>query len=162
VNTLQYFSTTSNLNSNYYYYYYYYILLPERTLSRAAQNGHIEENANCRLRRLFSTMSELLVSYHWSDFVTTTVCLSFHDQLMFFVNHLLFLFITAGQVGFSDLGLFCNDCDQRWVVVRSAKRCRHCILGLLDSAYLRLESQNLTCTPVQCILYTEHCVKFWG
>ncbi len=36
---------------------------------------------------------------------------------------------------------------QKWGIVRSAKRCHHCILGWLYSAYLRLESQNLTCNP---------------
>ncbi len=53
---------------------------------------------------------------------------------------------------------------QRWGIVISAKRCRHCILGY--SAYLRLESKNLTRNPfppwrlwtIQCTLYTEHCV----
>ncbi len=51
--------------------------------------------------------------------------------------------------------------------MRSAKRCRHCVLCLLYSAYLRLGSQNLTCNPatqqpwvVQSTLYTEQCVKF--
>ncbi len=52
--------------------------------------------------------------------------------------------------------------NQRKGTVRSAKRCRHCILSLLYSAYLRLESQNLTHNPpphpvqCQCTL-----VKFW-
>jgi hypothetical protein len=48
--------------------------------------------------------------------------------------------------------------------VRSAKRCRHCILGYQYSVYLRLESQNLTRNPSSWglgTLYTEHCVNFW-
>jgi hypothetical protein len=48
---------------------------------------------------------------------------------------------------------------QRWGIVRSAKRCRHCIVDFLYSDYLRLESQNSTpnpCSPtaVDCILFT--------
>jgi hypothetical protein len=58
--------------------------------------------------------------------------------------------------------------SQRWDIVRQAKICRHCIWEKLYSAYLRLESQNLSRNPfpsalpsVQWALYTEHCVKFW-
>jgi hypothetical protein len=55
--------------------------------------------------------------------------------------------------------------NQRWGIVRSAKRCRHCILGLLFSASVRLEPQNLTGNPspppIQCAPNTEDCVKFW-
>ncbi len=75
------------------------------------------------------------------------------------------------------ISAFCNhnffqQSAQRWGIVGSAKRCRHCILGSLCSAYWWLESQNLTRNPspppqkktlctVQCTLYTEHCIKSW-
>ncbi len=36
---------------------------------------------------------------------------------------------------------------QRWSIVRSAQRCRRCILGLIFSASLKLESLNLTRIP---------------
>ncbi len=54
----------------------------------------------------------------------------------------------------------------RWGNVRSAKRCRHCILGLLYSAYFGARVLNLTRNPcpstaVGCTVYTEHCVNFW-
>ncbi len=57
--------------------------------------------------------------------------------------------------------------DQRWGIVRSAKRCRHCILG---SLFCLFEDRipDLTRNPcfqqqwtVQGSLHTEHCVKFW-
>ncbi len=49
---------------------------------------------------------------------------------------------------------------QRWGIVRSAKRCRWCLLGLTYSASLNLESQNLT----QCSVYCAHCTvhNCWG
>jgi hypothetical protein len=53
---------------------------------------------------------------------------------------------------------------QRCGILRSSKKCRHCILGLKHSANLKLESQNLTHYSV----YSVHCpeggglrVKFW-
>ncbi len=51
---------------------------------------------------------------------------------------------------------------QRWGFVRSTKRCRHCILGLYYSAYLRQEFQNLTCNPPppSCGLYSIHCTFY--
>ncbi len=49
---------------------------------------------------------------------------------------------------------------QRWGIVRSTKRCRHCILGQLYSAYLRQESQNLTRIPSPP--YTAHCTLNTG
>ncbi len=40
-----------------------------------------------------------------------------------------------------DLEVILDSVHQRESIVRLAKRCRHCILGLLYSAYLRLESR---------------------
>ncbi len=42
----------------------------------------------------------------------------------------------------------------RYCIVRSAKRCRHCILGLLYSASSKLESQNQT----QCSMCSVHSI----
>jgi hypothetical protein len=53
-------------------------------------------------------------------------------------------------------------CTQRWSIVRSAKRCRHCILGLPYSAYFRLDSQNLTRHPppqMWTVQYSVHCTR---
>ncbi len=47
---------------------------------------------------------------------------------------------------------------QRWGSLRSAKRCRRCILGLLYSANLKLESPNLT----QCSVYSVQCTLYTG
>ncbi len=59
-----------------------------------------------------------------------------------------------------------DTCTQRWGTVRSAKRCRrHCILGLMYSAYFRRESQNLTrnpCPPTaEGGLYSVHSTVHW-
>ncbi len=43
---------------------------------------------------------------------------------------------------------------QRWGIVRSAKRCHRCILGLMYSASSKLESQNLA----QCSVCSVHCM----
>ncbi len=54
-----------------------------------------------------------------------------------------------------------NDTElltQRWRIVRSAKKCRHCILGLLYSAYctyFRVESRIWDATPAQEAKYVE-------
>jgi hypothetical protein len=59
---------------------------------------------------------------------------------------------------------------RRWDIVRSANRCRHCILGLLYFyTYLGLEFKNSTrnfgldsCGLYNVhILYTNNCVTFW-
>jgi hypothetical protein len=99
--------------------------------------------------------------------VRTTCCL--------LALNMTYLYYPAIEVHYpSDFGMVnvnisaCSGPHQRWGIVRSTKRCRHCILGC--SAYLRLESQNLTRSPfppsscgvyLQRTLYTEHCVKFW-
>jgi hypothetical protein len=45
---------------------------------------------------------------------------------------------------------------ERWGFLRSAKRCHHCILGLMCSANLKLDSQNL----MHCSVYTVQCIVY--
>ncbi len=44
----------------------------------------------------------------------------------------------------------------RWGIVRSAKRCPQCILGLVYSSRSKLESQTLT----QCSVCSVHCTPY--
>ncbi len=77
-----------------------------------------------------------------------TLCLGtvFRASLLYYLSSVIAISLSMYP--------FLYICVQRWGIVRSAKRCRHCILGFLYSAYLRSESQNLTRNPfpppVQC------------
>jgi hypothetical protein len=51
-----------------------------------------------------------------------------------------------------------KDVILRWGIFRSAKRCQRCILGLMYSASLKLESQNLT----QCSVYIVQSTTVGG
>jgi hypothetical protein len=50
---------------------------------------------------------------------------------------------------------------QRLKSVRSEKRCRRCILGLMYPAYLRLEPCELDTEPL-LLKYCSSAVEFWG
>jgi hypothetical protein len=72
------------------------------------------------------------------------------------IIQLLLIIIARLLVGQRD-GSGCQRCG----ILRSANRCRHCILGLLYSSYLKLESQNLARNPcpliaVDCTVYSVH------